>query len=141
MQEFITFITPVLQDLMYVVLISVVTILSKHLIAFIQSKREAIKEKTKQDIFDSTLDDALRNIQKIVDTVSQTYVNTLKKNGSFTDEAQEKAFNTALEDAKKLINDSSKEILVAAYGDFDAWLRIQIESYILSKKEEKEEKK
>lgn len=134
MQEFLAFITPVIQDVLYVVIIGAVTVLSKHFKDYISSKRESMKTETDISIFNNTLADALETVQKVVDTVSQTYVNSLKASGKFTAEEQEKAFNQALESAKNLLNEDSKKVLETAYKDLDAWLKVQIESYILSKK-------
>jgi hypothetical protein len=134
MQDFLTFITPVIQNILYLIIIAAVGLLSKQVIKYLESKRESLNTSSDIEVFTNTLDDALKIVQDVVDTVSQTYVNSLKAEGKFDSESQKTAFNTALDTAKKLISASAQKLLEDAYGDLDSWLTVQIESYILSKK-------
>lgn len=65
-----------------------------------------------------------------VKSVFQTYVDSLKKSGTFNEEAQKKA----LEQCKTIIHaqltEDVKAFLTEAYGDFEVWVNTQIEASI-----------
>lgn len=65
-----------------------------------------------------------------VKSVFQTYVDSLKKSGTFNEEAQK----TALGQCKVIIHaqltDDVKAFLTEAYGDFEVWVNTQIEASI-----------
>ena len=123
-----------LLELAYAVVIVVVPILAKYAISFLASKKSEIDAKTDSIVFQDTVSEAIDLIQRVVDTVSQTYVDSLKKSGNFTEEAQKKAFNDALETVKNLLSNDTRELLEVTYSDIDSWIKVQIESYIQSKK-------
>lgn len=73
-------------------------------------------------------------VYDIVGSISQTYVNMLKQEGSFDSEAQKKAFNDAMKMAKSMLSQEAKDILSETYGDIDKWLSMQIESAVVKQK-------
>ena len=66
--------------------------------------------------------------------VYQTYVEELKGKNAFTPEAQLEALNRAQEKAKSLIATEIQTFISTNFGDFDAWLKTQIESAIYTMK-------
>ena len=73
-------------------------------------------------------------VEKVVDYVSQTYVDALKKEGKFDAAAQQNAYNKAVEALEKLMDDDMKHVLINVYGDLSTWMKVSIESYIKSRK-------
>lgn len=69
-----------------------------------------------------------------VKTVFQTYVESLKKNGSFDEASQKLALTKAKEIALSQFNDEVTNYITENYGDFNNWLTIQIEATIDSLK-------
>ncbi|MDL2292549.1 hypothetical protein LJC17_03055 [Acholeplasma sp. OttesenSCG-928-E16] len=69
-----------------------------------------------------------------VKTVFQTYVESLKKNGSFDEASQKLALTKAKEIALSQFNDEVTNYITDNYGDFNNWLTIQIEATIDSLK-------
>ena len=123
-----------LLELAYAVVIVVVPILAKYAISYLASKKSEVDAKTDSIVFQDTISDAIDLVQRVVDMVSQTYVESLKKSGNFTEEAQKIAFNEALTTIKNLLDDSTRELLQTTYSDLDSWIKVQVESYIQSKK-------
>ncbi len=77
---------------------------------------------------------AAKYIQMATDAVaqavaytSQTYVDTLKKEGAFTKEAQLEAFKRSREKALEILSETAIGALYQIYGDFDVWLNTKIE--------------
>ena len=65
-----------------------------------------------------------------VRSVFQTYVEALKKEGSFNKDAQIIALNKAKDIALTQMTDEVKEYLVTTYGSLDSWLDTNIEATI-----------
>jgi hypothetical protein len=124
-----------LQSLIYCVLIGAIPILSKYVIQYLEQKREQVKENTENSSFTATVDKAVSLICQTVDLVQQTYVDELKKAGNFTKEDHTEAFEMASNLVMEMLDTETKELLTTAYSDLDSWIEVQIESYILSKKE------
>lgn len=119
-----------LVDILYVIIVGSVPVVAKYIVSYLDSKKKQVDIDTNNKAFKDTLSDAIEIIQKVVDTVSQKYVESLKASGEFTEEAQIEAFNKALNTSKLLISTESQKILRTAYTDIDEWIKVQIESYI-----------
>ena len=76
------------------------------------------------------IDSAQAVIANAVLTVTQTYVETLKKNGNFTKEAQLEAKEMAIDIANNLITEECKNAIITVYGDFETYLDSVIESLV-----------
>ena len=126
--------TNLLMELLYVVLIGAIPIVSKYLIQQIEAKKNEILKNDKAKDFQNSIDGAMNLVEKVVDYVSQTYVDALKKEGKFDATAQQNAYNKAVEALEKLMDDDMKHILINVYGDLSTWMKVAIESYIKSRK-------
>lgn len=73
-------------------------------------------------------------IMSSVMTITQTYVDSLKKEDAFTKEAQEEAFKKCLELIMSQLTPELKKYISDNYGDMSAYLKAQIESLIKSMK-------
>ena len=69
-------------------------------------------------------------VMNAVRSVFQTYVETLKKNGTFDKESQKVALIKAKDDALAQMSDEIKDYITKNYGDLETWITIQIESTI-----------
>lgn len=69
-------------------------------------------------------------VMNAVRSVFQTYVETLKKNGTFDKESQKVALIKAKDDALAQMSDEIKDYITKNYGDLEAWITTQIESTI-----------
>ena len=113
----------ILSVLLTAVIIPLISIAGTQLIKFINSKiknNELVKQLTT----------ATTIVTNAVRVVFQTYVDTLKKNGSFDKEAQAEALTRAKNIALSQITEDTKSYIENTYGDFNNWLTIQIEATI-----------
>lgn len=83
----------------------------------------------KQNIInDNTiLSNALDDVMDAVLYVNQIYVDALKKEGTFTEQAQSEAFKLAYNEAIKVMSAEAKEIISKTNESVDEWLYKQIE--------------
>ena len=126
--------TNLLMELLYVVLIGTIPIVSKYLTQQIEAKKNEILKNDKAKDFQNSIDGAMSLVEKVVDYVSQTYVDALKKEGKFDAAAQQNAYNKAVDALEKLMDDDMKRVLIDVYGDLATWMRVAIESYIKNNK-------
>jgi hypothetical protein len=69
-------------------------------------------------------------VTNAVRSVFQTYVEVLKKNGTFDKESQKVALIKAKKDALAQMTDETKEYITKNYGNLETWIITQIESTI-----------
>ena len=126
MNEFIVAITPALID----ALALIIAALAGYLITYINKKKKALEVETDNEKTKAYLDIIEKTIVDCVNATNQTFVETLKKEGKFTKEAQEEAFNLAYTEAMNMISDGAKKVIEEMYGSFDKWLALKIESSV-----------
>ena len=105
------------------IVLPLISIAGAKLIQFINSK---IKNNKAADL----LTTATTIVINAVRSVFQTYVEALKKEGSFNKDAQIIALNKAKDIALTQMTDEVKDYLVTTYGSLDAWLDTNIEATI-----------
>lgn len=86
-----------------------------------------LSTKTKNEKVQKYIEEATNAVVVAVSEVSQTYVETLKKEGKFDKDAQKVAFEKAKAQALALISSNSKKAINTIYNDFDYWLNLMIE--------------
>ena len=89
-----------------------------------------INEKIKNDEAAKVLSTAADIVTNAVRSVFQTYVEALKKTGSFDKEAQEIALKKAKDVAISQMSDDVKNYIITNYGSLESWLTVQIEATI-----------
>ena len=105
------------------IVLTLISIAGAKLIQFINSK---IKNNKAADL----LTTATTIVINAVRSVFQTYVEALKKEGSFNKDAQIIALNKAKDIALTQMTDEVKNYLVTTYGSLDSWLDTNIEATI-----------
>ena len=105
------------------IVLPLISIAGAKLIQFINSK---IKNNKAADL----LTTATTIVINAVRSVFQTYVEALKKEGSFNKDAQIIALNKAKDIALTQMTDEVKDYLVTTYGSLDTWLDTNIEAPI-----------
>ena len=105
------------------IVLPLISIAGAKLIQFINSK---IKNNKAADL----LTTATTIVINAVRSVFQTYVEALKKEGSFNKDAQIIALNKAKDIALTQMTDEVKEYLVTTYGSHDSWLDTNIEATV-----------
>lgn len=126
-----------IQEILYLIITGIVPLLITYGIIFLKVKIKEQEKKLENDQLIKYIDAATDAISKAVLTVSQTYVDTLKKEGKFDAEAQKTAKQMAIDKAKALITAESKTAIETLYTDFEAYLNDAIESLVKENKDNK----
>jgi predicted histidine transporter YuiF (NhaC family) len=100
------------------------------LVAFLNAKTNEVKKKVDNEKLNAYVDIAEDAVETAVVSVAQTFVDTLKKQGNFDEEAQRIAFKEAKNKAIAIMGSSARDALAQAYGDLDAWIENKIEYYV-----------
>lgn len=119
-----------LMSVLYAGLIAIIPVV----ISAVKKGSDALIEylgvKSDNEIVNQVFTEIITFTEEAVTCTMQTYVDALKKEGTFTEECQEIAFNKALESAKAFISEESKELFESVYGDLDEYLKLLIESKV-----------
>ena len=105
-----------------------------YLITLIDAKKKEIKDKTKSETakkYIEMLDDTIINC---VVATNQTYVDALKKAGSFDAEAQKQAFKLTYDAVMAILTDEAQMYLNEAIKDLNAYITNKIESGVVAAK-------
>lgn len=120
-----------MNEILLNIISAVATFVITPLIAYLGIKlSNYLKTKTNNEKLQKYIDSATTAVTIAVSSIMQTYVDTLKKNGNFTEEAQKEAFENAKNKALTLITQDAKNAIATNYGDFDEWLNDLIETKV-----------
>lgn len=120
--------------LMQVVIIPAIPIIVTFLVKFCKAKTDEAISTVNNETLRQALSEATDAVYTAVTYTSQTYVDSLKEQGTFDKEAQIIALNTALKKAQSLLAAETKELLESLYGDLDNWLTTKIEQTVKEQK-------
>lgn len=119
-----------LQQLFELVLFPLMGIGTVYLIALISNKIKQIKQNTDNDLLDKYLSMLENTITDCVIATTQTYVDSLKKQGAFDADAQKVAFTKTYTNVMKILTEDAKEYLEQALGDLESYIYNKIESEV-----------
>lgn len=105
-------------------------VLTTILIKFFNSKSNELIAKTKDEKAQKYIAMATETISSCVIATNQTYVEALKKAGTFDIEAQEKAFEMTYNAVLDILTDEAKDYLIEVYGDLTSYLTTKIEAEV-----------
>lgn len=116
-------------------IVPLLAVLTGYLVKWIKAKTAEATEKNQKDVFDKYITMLGETITKCVSATNQTYVDALKKAGSFDGEAQKKAFELTLNAVLNLLGQDAIEYLGAIHGDLTDYLTTLIEAEVKAQKE------
>lgn len=119
-----------LADIFEVCIIPLLGVLTAYAVKYIQVKSAEITEKTDNALADKYTVMLADTISACVLATNQTYVEALKKQGSFDAEAQKVAFNMTLNAVMEILSDDAKEYLSEVFGDLNSYITSQIEASV-----------
>ena len=119
-----------LADIFEVCIIPLLGVLTAYAVKYIQVKSAEITEKTDNVLADKYTVMLADTISACVLATNQTYVEALKKQGSFDAEAQKVAFNMTLNAVMEILSDDAKEYLSEVFGDLNSYITSQIEASV-----------
>lgn len=115
-------------------IIPLLGILTTFLVAWIKSKKDALKQQTDSELAKKYLDMLDNTITDCVIAMNQTYVNSLKQQGKFDGEAQKKAFTDVYSKVIAILGQDAIEYLNSAVGDLNEYISSKIEKEVNSNK-------
>ena len=115
-------------------IIPLLGILTTFLVAWIKSKKDALKQQTDSELAKKYLDMLDNTITDCVIAMNQTYVNSLKQQGKFDSEAQKKAFTDVYNKVIAILGQDAIEYLDSAVGDLNEYISSKIEKEVSSNK-------
>jgi hypothetical protein len=127
-------VSAILTTIIQVVIIPAVPILITYVVKLLKTKTEQAAVKINNDLARQYLQEAVDAVLQAVTFTSQTYVDSLKKQGKFDAEAQKIAFNTAKDIALQLLTEDAKNLITDLYGDLTVWLDTKIEQTVKEQK-------
>ena len=123
-----------IQQLMYLVITGILPFVTVYFANFVKSTIQKNSKNAENENIGSLINYAGEAISVAVMTVSQTYVDTMKRQGKFDAEAQAIAKQMAIDKAKELISREMKSAIESVYTNFDAYLDNYIETVVRESK-------
>ena len=104
----------------------------------IDKEQENNDKLAEQEKINYWIDEGQRIITDAVKYVSQTYVDSLKKAGAFTKEAQVEAKEKCIERIKSLLSTEGRAYLAKIYKNLDIYIDTKLEAAVGDNKKERE---
>ena len=124
----------ILYQIFELCIVPLLAVLTGYLVRWIRVKTAEATEKNQKDVFDKYITMLGETVAKCVSATNQTYVDALKKAGSFDVEAQKHAFDMTLTAVMSVLGKDAIEYLTAIYGDLTGYLTTLIEAEVKSQK-------
>ena len=121
-------------QIIQVCVIPLLGILTKFLVDYLSAKRDEINSKTDNEIAQKYTNMIYQTVVDCVIATNQTYVDSLKKSGSFDEAAQKEAFNRTMNAIMTILSDDAKEYITEATGDLNTYLTQLIEAEVIKRK-------
>lgn len=117
-------------QIIQVCVIPLLGILTKYLVDYLTAKRNEINSKIDNETAQKYTNMIYQTVVDCVIATNQTYVDSLKKSGSFDEAAQKEAFNRTMNAIMTILSDDAKEYITEATGDLNTYLTQLIESEV-----------
>ena len=127
MPEFLT-------QMLQAVIAAAIPVCGAYLIKFLNQKSAQIAAETDSVEMKNLIEQVNDAVTKAVTYTTQTFVDSLKKNGIFDAEAQAEALQKSLDKTMALLSEVAKSALEEIYGDLNEYLTVRIEAEVKSQK-------
>ena len=119
-----------ISQIMEIVVIPLLGILTTYIVKLVNVKINEISSTKHNELEQKYLNMLNETITKCVIATTQTYVETLKKEGKFDKTAQETAFSKTYTAVLAILSDEAKKYLTEAVGDLNLYITQQIEAEV-----------
>ena len=119
-----------LTDIFEVCIIPLLGVLTAYLVAFIRNKTKELAVKADNDLAEKYITMLGETISACVIATNQTYVENLKKDQIFDEEAQKEAFQKTYDAVMAVLTEDAKEYLASIYGDLNTFIINKIEAEV-----------
>lgn len=124
----------IIQQIFYVCIIPLLGILTTYLVQYLKAKGNQIAENADNAQATKYIKMLTDTICNCVQATNQTYVEALKKAGTFDKAAQEEAFQKTYTAVMAILSEDAKVYLTNIYGDLDTYLKNMIEAQVKQNK-------
>ena len=111
-----------------------VPLISALIVYGIKKASNWLKSKTENETVDTYLNRAYSMLEDIVVTTTETYVKSLKADGKFDIEEQQKAFEITKSAFEQVASEEIKNAIKTTVSDYDAWVKNTVEAIIANTK-------
>ena len=115
-------------------IIPLLGVLTTFIVTWLNSKNQALKQQTNNQLEQKYLDMLDKTITDCVIAMNQTYVNSLKQQGKFDTEAQKKAFTDVYNKVTSILGQDAVEYLNSSVGDLSEYITSKIEKEVSANK-------
>ena len=119
-----------LQQIFELCVIPLLGVLTMYAVNYIKAKTTELKTTNSNEILVKYLDMLSTTVIECVIATNQTYVNSLKGQNAFTEEAQKIAFQKTYDAVIAILSDDAKEYLTNIYGDLSTFIMNMIEAEV-----------
>ena len=119
-----------LTDIFEACIIPLLGVLTAYLVAFIKNKTKELAVKADNDLAEKYITMLGETISACVIATNQTYVENLKKDQIFDEEAQKEAFQKTYDAVMAVLTEDAKEYLASIYGDLNTFIINKIEAEV-----------
>lgn len=119
-----------LETIFTIFLFPLLTILTIYIIKIVNSKVKEINDSHDNETAAKYIEMLGQTVTDCVLATSQTYVDSLKKQGKFDMEAQKKAFEMSYNAVLQVLSEDAKVYLTTIYGDLNAYIIQLIEAEV-----------
>ena len=123
-----------LAEIMEVVVIPLLGIFTEYVVKLVNAKIEDINKERDNVLEEKYLTMLGATISDCVTATTQTYVESLKKQGKFDAEAQKEAFNQTYTAVMNILSEEAKKYLTVAVGDLNLYITQKIEAEVNANK-------
>lgn len=120
----------IIQDIWQICIIPILGILTAFIVKFLKTKSEEILGKVDNDTAKKYIRLITETITNCVIATNQTYVDSLKKEGKFDEEAQKTAFEKTLNAVLTILSEDAKVYIKETTGDLNTYLSQMIEAEV-----------
>lgn len=121
-------------DILYkvfeVALIPIIAAGTMYLVSLINAKKQELLAKADSELSKKYIEMLDKTITECVIATTQTYVDTLKKQGSFDEAAQKVAFQMTFDAVMAVLTEDAQEYLSESIKDLNAYITTQIETQV-----------
>ena len=109
-------------------------VLTAYAIKWLNAKEIETLNRVESTMGDKYIAMFFETVRDCVSATTQTYVDSLKKQGKFDAEAQKIAFQMSFDAVMNTLTEDAKEYLTSIYGDLTVYLTNKIEAEVKAQK-------
>lgn len=119
-----------LQQIFELCIVPLLGVITMYIVNYIKVKTAELQTTNSNEVLVKYLDMLSTTVIECVIATNQTYVNSLKGQNAFDEEAQKVAFQKTYDAVIAILSDDAKEYLTNVYGDLTVFITNMIEAEV-----------